>query len=249
LVTTDPASHLAQVFEQDINWEPTPISGEDNMWAARIDAPEAAREYKERVLSEMRGKYDETRVRAIAEELDSPCTEEMATFEKFIDFATRKDFDVIVFDTAPTGHTLRLLKLPVEWNKQLEIKIFTTAESEADKAAKSKFGEVITMMQDRDDTTFSFVMYPESTPIEEAARAMDDLSGIGVKTGLVVANMVLPDSIATNDYIKSRKAMQQMYLEQMAGRFDAPIASLCLLEDDLIGKDRLVQAGNYLYGE
>lgn len=248
LITTDPASHLAQVFEQDITDEPTLIKGERKLWVAHIDPPKAAQQYKDRVMAEIRQKYDEKRVMAVEEELNSPCTEEMATFEKFIEFATLKDYEVMIFDTAPTGHTLRLLKLPVDWNRQLEIKIFTTVESEADKLTKSRFNEVIDMMQDANKTTFSFVMYPESTPIEEASRAMDDLSKIGIKTALVVANMVLPGSIATNEYWRQRKAMQEKYLLEMEKRFKAPIIRLPLLEDDLIGKDKLMHAGMLLYG-
>ena len=249
LVTTDPASHLGQVFEQLITDEPTPISGESNLWMSHIDPPKAAQEYKEKVLAEVRQKYDKKRVMTIEEELNSPCTEEMATFEKFIEFATRKDFEVIVFDTAPTGHTLRLLKLPVDWSKQLEIKIFTTTdETEADKVTKSRFKEVIDMMQDTDKTTFSFVMYPESTPIEEASRAMEELAGIGIKTTLVVANLILPDYILTNEYLKQRRTMQEKYLQEMERRFKAPIIHLPLLADDLIGKENLMQAGLLLYG-
>ncbi len=248
LVTTDPAAHLAQVFEQEISDEPTPIEGELNLWISYIDQHEAAQQYKTKVLAEVSQKYDKERVLAIKEELDSPCTEEMATFEKFIEFAVRKDYEVIVFDTAPTGHTLRLLRLPVDWNKQLEIKIFTTAESEADKITKSRFAEVIDMMQDPAKTTFSFVMYPESIPIEEASRAMAELSEIGIKTGLVVANLVLPDSILTNDYLKQRRLMQDRYLLEMASKFSAPIISLHLMADDLVGKDKLMEAGLSLYG-
>ena len=249
LVTTDPASHLGQVFEQTITDKPTPINGERNLWISHIDPPKAAQEYKEKVLAEIRQKYDEKRVMAIEEELNSPCTEEMATFEKFIEFATRKDFEVIVFDTAPTGHTLRLLKLPVQWNKQLEIKIFTTTdETELDKVTKSRFKEVIYMMQYVNKTTFSFVMYPESTPIEEASRAMEELAGIGIKTTLVIANLILPDSILTNEYWKQRKIMQEKYLQEMERRFKAPIIHLPLLADDLIGKEKLMQAGLLLYG-
>jgi arsenite-transporting ATPase len=174
----------------------------------------------------------------------------MATFEKFIEFATLKDFEIIVFDTAPTGHTLRLLELPVDWNKQLEIKTFTsTGETEVDKITKSCFKEVINMMQDIDQTTFSFVMYPESTPIEEASRAMDELLTIGVPTSLVVANFILPDSIVTNDYLKKRKVMQNKYLAEMDTRFTAPIVKLPLLPDDLIGKEKLEEAGFMLYGK
>ena len=250
LLTTDPASHLSQIFEQDVSDQPTLINGEKKLWASRIDPVKATEEYKEKILVEARKKYDAQRVTAIEEELNSPCTEEMATFEKFIDFATRKDFEVIVFDTAPTGHTLRLLELPVDWSKQIEIKIFTsTGETEVDKITKSRFKEVIDMIQDINQTTFSFVMYPESTPIEEASRAMDELLTIGVPTSLVVANFILPESIVTNDYLKQRKAMQEKYLAEMDTRFTAPIIRLPLLVDDLIGKDNLMLAGHMLYGK
>lgn len=176
LLTTDPASHLKQIFDQEVTDKPALVRGENNLWFTHIDAKNAVEEYKEKILSEARTKYDAGRVTAIEEELNSPCTEEMATFEKFIDFVARKDFDVIVFDTAPTGHTLRLLELPVDWNKQLEIKTFTTTgETDIDKLTKSRFKEVIDLLQDPDQTTFSFVMYPESTPIEEASRAIEEL--------------------------------------------------------------------------
>ncbi|MCX6007915.1 MAG: ArsA family ATPase, partial [Chloroflexi bacterium] len=161
-----------------------------------------------------------------------------------------KDYEVIVFDTAPTGHTLRLLKLPVEWSKQLEIKIYTTTEdTEMDKATKARFKDVIEMMQDPDRTTFSFVMYPENTPIEEASRAMEDLKTIGISTNLIVANLVLPESIVTNDYLRQRKAMQEKYLNHMSERFKVPIIQLPLLVDDLIGKEQLIKAGLLLYGK
>lgn len=250
LLTTDPASHLGQIFEQTITDEPTKIKGERNLWMAHIDASKAAQEYKEKVLAEVRQKYNKERVIAIEEELNSPCTEEMATFEKFIEFATRKDFEVLVFDTAPTGHTLRLLKLPVEWSKQLEIKIFTTTDdTEADRITKARFREVIDMMRDTNQTTFSFVMYPESTPIEEASQAMADLATINIQTSLIVANLVLPGSILTNNYLKQRGIMQDKYLKEMYKRFSAPILQLPLLADDLIGKEKLKQAGFMLYGK
>jgi arsenite-transporting ATPase len=249
LLTTDPASHLGQIFETKITDKPT-AQETKNLWIAHIDAQKATQDYKEKILTEARQKYDKERVLAIEEELNSPCTEEMATFEKFIQFATLRDFEVIVFDTAPTGHTLRLLELPVDWNKQLEIKTFTsTGETEVDKITKSRFKEVIDMMQDINQTTFSFVMYPESTPIEEASRAMEELLTIGVPTSLVVANFILPDSILTNDYLKKRKAMQDKYLKEMDTRFTAPIVKLSLLPDDLIGKEKLEEAGYLLYGK
>lgn len=250
LLTTDPASHLKQIFDQEVTDKPTLITGEKNLWFTHIDAKKAVEEYKENILKEARKKYDKNRIIAIEEELNSPCTEEMATFEKFIEFVTLKDFEVIVFDTAPTGHTLRLLELPVDWNKQLEIKTFTTTgETDVDKITKSRFKEVIDLLQDPDKTTFSFVMYPESTPIEEASRAIDELLSISVPTSLIVANQVLPESIITNDYLRQRKAMQEKYLGVMAKRFTAPIVTLPLLTEDLMGKDKLLEAGYLLYGK
>ena len=249
LLTTDPASHLAQILGQPISEKPAKVGKKNNLWMACIDGPQAAREYKEKVIAEVSLKYDSKRVAAIEEELNSPCTEEMATFEKFIEFASLKEYEVIVFDTAPTGHTLRLLKLPVEWSKQLEIKIYTTTEdTEMDKITKQHFKEVIDMMQDADRTTFSFVMYPENTPIEEASRAMADLKTIGIATNMVVANLLLPQSIVTNDYLRQRKSMQEKYLKHMKERFRIPIIQLPLLADDLIGEENLMQAALLLYG-
>lgn len=250
LLTTDPASHLKQIFDQEVTDKPALVHGEKNLWFTHIDAEKAVSEYKEKILSEARQKYDQNRVTAIDEELNSPCTEEMATFEKFIEFVTLKDFDVIVFDTAPTGHTLRLLQLPVDWNKQLEIKTFSsTGETEVDKVTKSRFKEVIELLQDPHRTTFSFVMYPESTPIEEAFRAINELLSISVPTSLIVANLILPESVVTNDYLRQRKAMQENYLGVMAERFSAPIVSLPLQTEDLMGKEKLLEAGYLLYGK
>lgn len=250
LLTTDPASHLKQIFDQEVTDTPTLVKGEENLSFTQIDAKKAVEEYKAKILDEARKKYDKERIIAIEEELNSPCTEEMATFEKFIEFVARKDFEVIVFDTAPTGHTLRLLELPVDWNKQLEIKTFTTTgETDVDKITKSKFKEVIDLLQDPDQTTFSFVMYPEATPIEEASRAIQELLTINVPTSLIAANMVLLEAIITNDYLRRRKAMQEKYLAVMAKRFTAPIVTLPLLSEDLMGKEKLLNAGYLLYGK
>ena len=105
------------------------------------------------------------------------------------------------------------------------------------------------MMQDIDQTTFSFVMYPESTPIDEAGRAMAELLTIGVPTSLIIANFILPDFIITNDFLKQRKEMQDAYLKKMDIRFTAPMVTLPLLQDDLIGKEKLEEAGYLLYGK
>ena len=249
LLTTDPASHLSQIFDQKIGNSATQVESVKNLSVTFVDTKAVTQDYKEKILADSVGKYDESRLIAIKEELDSPCTEEMATFEKFIDYASNKDYDVIVFDTAPTGHTLRLLELPIDWNKQLEIKTFVSMEeTEVDRLTKSRFKEVIDSLQDPNQTTFSFVMYPERTPIEEATRAIEELLGIGIPTSLIVANMVVEANLATNDFLLKRHEMQRKYLELMDKRFTAPIISLPLMENDIIGIEELKKAGKYLYG-
>ena len=165
-----------------------------------IDAKEAFRQYKEKTLDEARGKYSEDMLAAMEEELNSPCTEEMATFEKFAQFIESKDYEVIVFDTAPTGHTLRLLDLPFDYAKQVEMMIATDEGAAVQENTRQRFKNIIEMIKDKHRTVFNIVLYPESTPIMEAYRAMLDLMEAGIETQMVVANMVLPPEVCTNEF-------------------------------------------------
>lgn len=219
------------------------------MWVTKIDAKAAAEAYRARILEDARqkGRSPEA-IASMAEELDSPCTEEMAAFDKFIYYASQDDWDVIVFDTAPTGHTLRLLELPVDWSKQLDVKIYVSVESTAaDDVAKRRFGKVIDMMRDPDRCTFAFVMYPESTPIVESYRAMEELRTVGIEPGLVVANQVLPDEVCTTSYARSRQRMQRKYLAEMQRRFQVPILVVPLLPQEISGRDTLIGLGDRLF--
>ncbi len=233
LVTTDPASHLSQVLEAPVGDIPTLVANVQNLWATRIDPKAEVAKYRERILSEAKAKYSADRVQAMEEELNSPCTEDMAVFYRFVDLATVSDYDTIVFDTAPTGHTLRLLRLPVEWNKQLEVKTFITKElSEADVAAKSKFESVIYRLQDPARTAFIMVVYPEHTPIIEAYRAANELGTIGITPALVIANQVLSSDYCNNDFFTDRLEMQQQHLSQITELFSAPVVAMPLLADE-----------------
>ena len=240
LVTTDPAAHLANVLDAEVGGEPTDIPGAANLSAMRIDPKAEAKKYKAKVLAEAEGKYSADRLAAMSEELDSPCTEEMAVFYRFIDIVDSSDYDVIVFDTAPTGHTLRLLRLPVEWSQQLEIKTFATEElSEADAEAKSKFARVIARLRDPRQTSFIFVVYPEHTPIVEAHRAAQDLASIGIEPAFVIANQVLPASECSDGLFMRRQKMQVRYLSDIPTMFSAPVVFMPLLAREPVGLDDL----------
>ncbi|MGQ9684484.1 MAG: TRC40/GET3/ArsA family transport-energizing ATPase [Anaerolineae bacterium] len=250
LLTTDPATHIGDVLEQPVGDDVSPVAGVDDLWAVQIDPKAAAEAYKARILEEARqqGRPPES-LRAMAEELESPCTEEMAAFDRFIDYASLDRYDVLVFDTAPTGHTLRLLELPVDWSQQLEVKLYASPElSQADAAAKARFGQVIDRMRDPERSTFAFVMYPESTPIVEAWRAVEELRTVGIEPGLVVANQVLPPEQCTTEYFCRRSLMQARYLGEMAQRFRMPILATPLLPHEVKGLDVLAELGERIYG-
>jgi len=241
LVTTDPAAHIGQVLDAAVGTEPAPVDGVPGLWAARVDAKAAALVYIDRIIADAvaRGRSPRS-IEAMREELDSPCTEEMAAFDQFIELASRDSFDVTVFDTAPTGHTLRLLELPIDWSDQIDIKVFASVDTDAaDDVAKARFTGVIEMMRDPSRSTFGFVMYPESTPIVEASRAIAELGTLGIPLGLVVANMVLPDEASRTPYGRARWEMQQKYLADIEARFDAPVLEIPLLDGEVVGLDRL----------
>jgi len=241
LVTTDPAAHIGQVLGAAVDTEPGPVDGVEGLWAARVDAKAAAIAYTDRIIADAvaHGRSPQA-VAAMREELDSPCTEEMAAFDQFIDLASRDTFDVTVFDTAPTGHTMRLLELPIDWSRQIDVKVFASVDTAAaDDVAKARFGRVIEMMRDPAQSTFAFVMYPESTPIVEAARAIAELKTLGIPLGLVVANMVLPDEACRTPYARARRQMQQTYLADIEARFAVPVLEVPLLDGEVIGLERL----------
>jgi arsenite-transporting ATPase len=144
---------------------------------------------------------------------------------------------------------LRLLELPVDWSAQLEVKVFASVDAAAaDDVAKKRFGQVIEMMRDPARSTFAYVMYPESTPIVEAARAMDELRTVGIEPGLVVANQIIPEEVCTTAYARTRREMQEKYLGEMRKRFRVPILTVPLLPREISGRDILVELGQRVLG-
>lgn len=243
LITTDPAAHIGNVLDRPITENVTKIEGLDNLYGVKIDQKKATEEYKFAVLNDARRKFDENTVEAMKEELNSPCTEEMAAFMKFIEYMSDDKYEIIVFDTAPTGHTLRLLGLPMDWNKQIEMKAGISSEiSEGDKIQKDKFDNVIDIMKDKERTTFCFVMYPEKTPIAEAHRASEELKTLGIETQLVVANLIIPEEQAISTFFKNRRNMQLKYIEEIKETFTkSVIVKVPMYESEIKGIDLLLE--------
>ena len=248
LLTTDPASHIGQVLEQPVGDTITTVSGTANLDAVMIDQEKAVTEYKQRILEDARKKYSEDMLVAVREELESPCTEEMAAFDKFMWYVEREEYDIVVFDTAPTGHTLRLLELPFDYADQVGMMVTTTGDGQTVKSeTQARFDRIIEQMKDPERSAFAFVIYPESTPVVEAYRAMVDLRAAGIETQFVVANQVLQQEYCTNDYFRKRKTMQQKYLGEINRRFQLPVTIMPLFETEITGLSMVERAADALF--
>lgn len=249
LMTTDPAAHIGSVLERPVKDEVTAIEGIPNLFAIKIDPKQAAEDYKSKILEDAKQKFSASTVMGMEEELNSPCTEEMAAFLKFIDCAGQAEFDVIVIDTAPTGHTLRLLELPMGWSKQLQLKAGLSAEvSDEDRAQKAKFDKMIAIMKDPDATTFAFVMYPEKTPMVEAYRASQELASFGISTQLVVANLIIPAEQAVTPFFQNRRNMQIKYIDEIKNKFaGAVLIEVPLYDKEIKGIDMLNTVANQIF--
>jgi len=133
--------------------------------------------------------------------------------EKFVSYFQQDGYDVVVFDTAPTGHTLRLLELPSDWKGFMDLGSLTKG---AAPAKGDQYDEVIETMQDPERSSFAFVMYPEYTPMMEAYRAAEDLNDqVGIETAFVVANYLLPEEYGDNAFFANRRAQQEKYLGEI----------------------------------
>jgi arsenite-transporting ATPase len=245
IVTTDPASHLQLIFDQRIDHEVTKINRVENLYAARIDQRKALDEYKKRILEAVKDFPEETK-KSVLEDLNSPCAEEMSSFEKFMSYFDLKGYEIIIFDTAPTGHTLRLLELPSDWKGFIDLGTLTKNTSEG---TYNKYSGVIESMRDRGSSTFVFVMYPEYTPMIEAWRAAEDLrKQVGIETALVAINYLLPPEYGKNEFFGNRRVQQEKYVSAISDRFNVPMMAVPLFEREPKGLEDLRSFGKMIYG-
>jgi arsenite-transporting ATPase len=216
----------------------------------RIDAKVTTAAYIQAVLDDAALRMGPEAIARMREELASPCTEEVAVFQRFLDYLLGETYDVVVFDTAPTGHTLRLLELPMDYERQLEAKVSTSEESQAvDAAQTERMRSALQLLRDPARTSFALIVYPETTPIAEARRASGELDDLGIGTALVVCNQILPEEACTNSFFRRRRAMQQEHLASIGKTFPG-VASLPLTQraGDVRGVGALRDLARELYG-
>ncbi|AKL95713.1 arsenical pump-driving ATpase ArsA [Clostridium aceticum] len=253
IVTTDPAANLSDVFEQEIGHKITEIYGVKNLYAMEIDPDKATEEYKERSLAPMRELFDEDLVKVAEEQLSGPCTEEMAVFDKFIDFMDTEEYEVVVFDTAPTGHTIRLLELPVDWSKHIEESAKGSGQTCMGPVAliqdsKKKYDDAIAKLRDSHQTDFVFVMQPEETSLAETMRSSHDLEELGIKTTKVIINGLIPAEEVVVPFFKKKFDKQQATLEKTKEIFKhIKTQTMELFDTELKGVDMFRRSAEKLF--
>ena len=228
IVSTDPASNLAEVFAMGevAGSAPTPVPGVDGLDVVNIDPSAAAAEYRERVVGPYRGILPVAAVASIEEELSGSCTVEVAAFNEFVtlltDPAVAGAYDHVVFDTAPTGHTLRLLSLPAAWTGFLDTNtagVTCVGPVSALGQAQESYAGALATLRDADLTTMVLVTRPEPSALAEAARAAHELGELAMTNQRLIVNGVFtasdtgtdtPDAIALARQDRERGAMADL---------------------------------------
>ncbi|RKL67801.1 arsenical pump-driving ATPase [Salipaludibacillus neizhouensis] len=195
IVSTDPASNLQDVFGMDLTNDPQPVNGVDRLYACNLDPEESARQYRDNLVGPYRGKLPDAVVDQMEEQMSGACTVEIAAFDEFTnllaDGKMMEQFDHILFDTAPTGHTLRLLKLPTAWSGFLEDSTHGASclgplAGLAEK--KDLYEKTVRALSNPKQTTLILVTRPDVTSFREAERTSCELREIGIDNQKLILN-------------------------------------------------------------
>ena len=248
LVSTDPASNVGQVFGISIGNTITPIPTIAQLYALEIDPQAAAQAYRDRIVGPVRGVLPDTVVKGIEEQLSGACTTEIAAFDEFTalltDTALTTEYDHIIFDTAPTGHTIRLLQLPGAWSGFLD-------EGKGDASClgplaglekqRAQYKEAVDSLADPKRTRLILVARAQDSTLREVARTHEELGKIGLSQQYLVINGVLPRSEAAIDPLAAAICnREQAVLSALPDVLKVlPLDQVALKPFNLVGLDAL----------
>ena len=247
LVSTDPASNVAQVFQTSIGNQITSIDQVEGLEAIEINPEEAAAEYRERIVGPMRGILPEDALRSIEEQLSGACTIEIAAFDEFTALLTDNEllsrYQHVVFDTAPTGHTIRMLKLPGAWSGFLE-----AGKGDASclgplaglEKQRTRYAAAVDRLSDADLTRLILVARPRQSALNEVARTSKELADIGIRNQALAINGMMPeqtdgDALAEALLSRDHDALAKITPEVAA----LPRTLFSLRSENLVGLDAL----------
>lgn len=252
LVSTDPASNLDEVLQTKLSNLPTAISEVPNLWALNIDPEAAAAEYRERMVGPYRGVLPDVAIASMEEQYSGSCTVEIAAFDEFAkllgDTNATSDFDHVVFDTAPTGHTLRLLALPSAWSGYIETNTSGTSclgPLAGLQKQQALYQQTVAALGDKTVTTLALVTRPERSALREAERSSVELRKLGVQNQHLIINGIF-ECQNTDDPLAV--AMQKRCNDAMAAIPESiaglPATRVPLSGSGVVGVDSLRRIGN-----
>ena len=250
LVSTDPASNVGQVFGVTIGNQITALTAVERLFALEIDPQAAAQLYRERIVGPVRGLLPETVVNSIEEQLSGACTTEIAAFDEFTslltDTALYADYDHIIFDTAPTGHTIRLLQLPGAWSSFIE-------KGKGDASClgplaglakqRAQYKDAVEALADPSRTRLILVSRAQNATLQEVARTYQELAAIGISQHFLVINGLFPQSETQEDALaEAIFSHEQAALSAMPAILNTlPCDHLPLKPFNLVGLEALRQ--------
>ena len=244
LVSTDPASNIGQVFGVEIGNTITPIGSVPGLSALEIDPEAAADAYRERIIGPLRGTLPDAELDGVRESLTGSCTTEIASFDEFTELLTDDakyaQYDHVIFDTAPTGHTIRLLQLPGSWSE------FLTSGGDASclgplsglERHKATYANAVHALTDPARTRLVLVTRPQRSALVELERTFEELHGIGIPGGYVVVNGILPDAAGDEPLAVAVRAREAAAMAEMPQRVAAlPRDVIDLKPENIVGVD------------
>ncbi|HBL35099.1 MAG TPA: arsenical pump-driving ATPase [Porphyromonadaceae bacterium] len=215
LVSTDPASNLQDVFETTLDNKGKQVASVPNLTIINLNPEDAAKDYKESILAPYRGTMPDAMIDSIEEQLSGSCTVEIAAFNEFSEIITSKEksnqYDYFIFDTAPTGHTLRMLELPQAWNNYLNNENPSAnyvGQLSGMREKQEMYKEAVEKLSDAEQTTLILVSRPDKTALLEISRSSSELWDMNLKNQWVVVNGLL-DKPNSDDSVADRLAAKQ----------------------------------------
>lgn len=228
LISTDPASNLQDIFGQPLNGHGTDIQEVPGLTVVNLNPEQAAAEYRESIIAPFRGQLPTSVLQSMEEQLSGSCTVEIAAFNQFSDFITdaskAKKYDHIIFDTAPTGHTLRMLQLPSAWSTFISESTHGASclgQLSGLEERKGIYKQAVATLSDASATRLVLVSRPDTAPMKEAARSSHELQSLEINNQLLVINGLLTqpdaaDNVSTQIFTRQQTAIQQTPAELKA---------------------------------
>jgi arsenite-transporting ATPase len=247
LISTDPASNLDDVFGLAAGSEPTPVPDLPNLWLANIDPEQAAADYRERALAPYRGVLPDSALATMEEQLSGACTVEIAAFNEFTSILasdTAAEYDRVLFDTAPTGHTLRLLTLPSAWGgyaQEHPAGASCLGPLAGLERQRRQYQDAVATLADPTLTSLVLVARAETSALREAARASHELGQLGVDNQQLVINGVLRHPGSDPTALAFAERQQLALTHAPAALQELPTTAVDLVAGDITGVPALKQ--------